>query len=281
MLVHPLTRAPLGRVRSRHTGAARAGDDVVFVVDGVPVLVPDPLAWCGRHRDSVIAAVATSGGDVPAVVAALDVVISDTRHVQAPFVDDFTPEEARDTPPPRLIDGGLQDLLEDGGTPLAFLARHVPSSTGVIVELGPGAGGLSALLGPRAKKKLVVMDLSLRSVLLARRAGGSRAVGVVADACALPIAEGAADVVVAENVVDVVDDADAMLAGVHRALRRGGTLGLTTPGPELDGGEDIDARVRGAGFAIDTVVDGLRWPRVHGRRHVELWTCRGIIARRR
>jgi SAM-dependent methyltransferase len=103
----------------------------------------------------------------------------------------------------------------------------------------------------------------------------------VADACALPIADGAADVVVAENVIDVVDDADAMLAGAHRALRRGGTLALTTPGPELDGGEDIDARVTSAGFRINEVVDGLRWPRVHGRRHVEIWTCRGLVARRR
>jgi SAM-dependent methyltransferase len=280
MFVHPETRAPLARLRAHHTGAARAGDDVVFVVDGVPILVPDPVTWCGRHRDGVIAAVATMGGDVAAVVAGLDAVIGDARQPQAPFVDDFTPEEARDAPPPALVDAALQDLLDDGTTPLAFLAKHVPAA-GVIVELGPGAGGLSSLLGPRAKRKLVVMDLSLRSVLLARRAGGPRTVGVVADACALPIADDAADVIVAENVIDVVDDADAMLAGMHRALRRGGTLALTTPGPELDGGDDVDARVRAAGFTIDTVLDGLRWPRVHGRRHVELWTSRGLVARRR
>lgn len=280
MLVHPQTRAPLGRFRSHHTGAVRAGDDVVFVVDGAPILVPDALSWCARHRDAVIAAVATHGGDVAAVVAALDVVIGDARDTQTPFVDDFTPEEARDAPPPLLVDAALQDLIDDGDTPLAFLARHVQAA-GTIVEIGPGAGGLSALLAPRAKKKLVVVDLSLRSVLLARRAVGPRGLGVVADACALPIADGAADVVVAENVIDVVDDADAFIAGAHRALRRGGTLALTTPGPELDGGPDVDARLRAAGFIIDEACDGLRWPRIHGRRHVELWTCRGIVAHRR
>lgn len=280
MLVHPQTRAPLGRRRARHTGTVRAGDDVVLAIDGVPILVPDPIGWCARHRDAVIAAVATHGGDVAAVVDALAVVAADARDIQAPFVDDFTPEEARDAPPPPLVDAGLQDLIDDGDTPLSFLARHVPAADAV-VEIGPGAGGLSTLLGPLAKKTLVVLDLSLRSVLLARRGAGARCVGVVADACMLPIADGAADVIVAENVVDVVDDADAFIAGIHRALRRGGTVALTTPGPELDGGADVDARLRAAGFVIDVAHDGLRWPRVHGRRHVELWTCRGIIARRR
>lgn len=280
MLVHPLTRAPLSRLRHRYTGVARAGSDTVLVIDGIPLLLPDPISWCARHRDAVIAAVATHGGDVAAVVAALDAVIADVRDPQAHFIDDFTPEEARDAPPPALVDAGLRDLIDDGDTPLAFLARHVPAGD-VIVELGPGAGGLSSLLAPRTKKRLVVVDLSLRSVLLARGAAGTRGLGVVADACALPIADGAADVVIAENVIDVVDDADAMLAGAHRALRRGGTLALTTPGPELDGGEGIDARVTSAGFRIDEVVDGLRWPRVHGRRHVEIWTCRGLVARRR
>ena len=276
MLVHPLTRAPLSRLRSRQTGAVRAGRDTVLIVDGVPVLLPDPLSWCARHRDAVIAAVATHGGDVPAVVAALDTVIGDARDAQAPFIDDFTPEEARDAAPPPLIDAGLQDLLDDGDTPLAFLAHHVPAGD-VIVELGPGAGGLSSLLAPRTRKRLIVVDLSLRSVLLARRAAGARGLGVVADACLLPIADGAADVVVAENIIDVVDDADAMLSGAHRALRRGGTLALTTPGGEFDGGEDLDARVSSAGFRIEEVVDGLRWPRVIGRRHVEILSLRGVF----
>ena len=48
MLVHPQTRAPLGRRRARHTGTVRAGDDVVLAIDGVPILVPDPIAWCAR-----------------------------------------------------------------------------------------------------------------------------------------------------------------------------------------------------------------------------------------
>ena len=56
-------------------------------------------------------------------------------------------------------------------------------------ELGPGAGGLSPLIGPIAKKALIMVDISLRSDLVARHkargAGAKRVVAVVADACAL------------------------------------------------------------------------------------------------
>jgi SAM-dependent methyltransferase len=280
MIVHPITHAPLGRVRPGFTGTIRAGDDAVFVVHGVPIAMPDPVSWCAQHRDAIIAAVARDGGDVSPVVVALDALVRDARVTPAPFVDDFTPEESRDAPPPRLVDAALEALLDESETPLAFLAREVPSG-GVIVEVGPGAGGLTALLQMRAKRRFVVIDHSLRAVLLARRAGGRRAIGLVADAAALPLADGAVDVLVAQNVVDILDDADAFFAGATRALRRGGVLALTTPGPALDGQGDVDTRLKKAGFAIERVVDGLRWPRVHGPRHVELWTCRGLLARRR
>jgi SAM-dependent methyltransferase len=280
MIVHPITRAPLGRLRSRFTGTTRAGNDVVFVVDGVPILLSDPVTWCAQHRDAIIAAVARDDGEVGPVVAALDALVRDARATQAPFVDDFTPEEARDAPSPRLVDAALEDLLDDGEAPLEFLARTVPAGD-VIVDVGPGAGGLTALLAPRARKKLVVVDISLRAVLLARRAAGRKGIGIVADAAALPLADHAVDVVVAQNLVDVIDDVDGFLAGARRALRRGGTLALTTPGPELDGDRDIGERIQDAGFVLESVVDGLRWPRVHGPRHVEIWTCTGIVARRR
>jgi SAM-dependent methyltransferase len=280
MIVHPITRAPLGRVRPGFTGTVRAGDDVVFVVHGVPILVPDPRSWCAQHRDAIIAAVARDGGDVGPVVVALDTLVADRNAIGAPFVDDFTPEEARDAPPPRLVDAALEALLDESVTPLAFMAREVPAGP-VVVEVGPGAGGLTTLLQTRATQRLVVVDHSLRAVVLARRAGGRRAVGIVADAAALPLDDGAVDVLVAQNVVDVIDDVDAFLAGAKRALRRGGTLALTTPGPELDGDGAIDLRLREAGFVIERMVDGLRWPRVHGPRHVELWTCQGVVARRR
>lgn len=285
MLIHPVGRALLSRHAARATGAVKAGDDVVFVIDGVPVLVPDAAGWCARYRDSIIASVARSGGggDVGAVVVALDAIVSGAaRASQAPFVDDFTPEEARDAPPLPLVDDNMQDVIDEGTTPLQWLAKVTPTAP-VIMELGPGAGGLSAILGARARKKLFVVDISLRSVLLARDAAGARAVGVVGDATALPFADASVDVVVAQNVVDIVDDADALIDGVKRALKPGGRFALTTPDPGLGGDDDDDLlrRLRSAGFVIEADVDGLRWPRVHGPRHVELWTCRGLVARRR
>lgn len=283
MLIHPVGRAPLSRHAARATGAVKAGADVVFVIDGVPVLVEDAAGWCARHRDSIIASVARSGGDVGAVVVALDAIVSGPARVsQAPFVDDFTPEEARDAPPLPLVDDDVQDVIDEGMTPLQWLAKVTPTAP-VILELGPGAGGLSAILGARARKKLFVVDISLRSVLLARDAAGARAVGVVGDATALPFADASVDLVVAQNVVDIVDDADALIEGVKRALKPGGRFALTTPDPGLGGDDDDELvrRLRSAGLVIEADVDGLRWPRVHGPRHVELWTCRGLVARRR
>jgi SAM-dependent methyltransferase len=86
-------------------------------------------------------------------------------------------------------------------------------SANVIVEVGPGAGGLSSLIAPRAKKRHVIVDQSLRCVLLARSrarvAAGThadRVRGVVASAEALPFADGSVDTLVAENLVDLLDD---------------------------------------------------------------------------
>jgi SAM-dependent methyltransferase len=286
--VDPHSLAPL-RGRVGRAGLLRGRDDVVFpVLGGVPVLVPSPDAWCSRHHDAVVATLAAAGlldDDALAIVDEFAAAGRDADDVDAePFVDDFTPEEARDAPPPRVLHPGLSDLVDDAvvGGPLAWCAAQLGRAR-VALELGPGAGALTSILGDVVGKEVWTLDVSLRAVLLAVARGGARAHGVVGDACALPFAEGSFDLVVANNVVDVVDAPAALVEHVARVLAPGGRFVLTTPAPALGGqpGRDdraIENTLRKAGLVVDDVEDGVLWPRVHGPRHVELWVCRGVVA---
>ena len=296
MLIVPTTAAPLPRLAVDATTIIEVDGDVVPVFDGVAILVDDPAAWCGRHKDAVIAALVRAGVAVDLeTVTILEAMAAEAeRQTPTLFTDDFTPEEAVDAPPPQLVDDDVQKLLDDALSPMSWLLANMqPADT--VVEVGPGGGGLSSLLAPFAKK-LFVIDISLSAVLLAR--GRARAVvktkaqrdnirGVVANAEFLPFAPGSVDVVVAENVVDVVDDPRGFLTSASEALKAGGTLLLTSPDPDLGGaGPDADAGgdddsallslLNDAGFDVVDSVDGLRWPRIHGPRHVELWTCVGL-----
>ena len=297
MLAHPITAEALPRVAADATTIIELDDDIVPVFDGVPVLVEDPAAWCGRHRDAVLAALVGAGVVVgQEVVAVIDSMAAQTeRQTSSLFVDDFTPEEAVDFPAPQLVDDAVQRLLEDGLSPLSWLHATMKPAD-VVVEVGPGAGGLSSLLAPLCKK-LFVVDISLKSVLLAR--GRARAAvktkaareairGVVASAELLPFAAGSVDTIVAENLVDLLDDPRGFLTSASVVLKAGGTLLLTSPDPDLGGdpvdvGDDDDEEptalqslLDDAGFDVVEGVDGLRWPRVHGPRHIELWTCVGL-----
>ena len=237
MLVHHRSRSPFTLPKRPHA-IADVGGDVVVVLGGVAVVVDDPLAYVAGHRDAVVAALARDGGgDLDAAIAIVDAAVTASAPAASvSFVDDFTPEELSDTPAPVPVDDDIAAVCDDADTPLSWLYRELSAlrpRPDVIVELGPGAGGLSALIGPIAKKALIMVDISLRSVLVARHkargAGAKRVVAVVADACALPVADGAADVVVAENVIDVVDDADAFVRAAFAALKPGGLFLLTTP----------------------------------------------------
>lgn len=297
----PPTDLPLPLLKTDDTNVVEVGDDLVPVFDGVPILVDDPAAWCGRHKEAIVSALVGAG----VVVGQETLAVIEAMAAQAPrqtsalFVDDFTPEEAVDFPPPQLVDDDLQQLVDDATTPFGWLAQQlVPAK--VVVEVGPGAGGLTSVIAPLAEQ-LIVVDISLRSVLLARARARATAtskprrdaiVGVVAAAdVALPVLDDSVDLIVAENVVDVVDDPSGLLSAFALALKPGGTLLLTSPDPDLgtmpsdpdddetDGDEEepaLFALLDACGFDVVDDVDGLRWPRVHGPRHVEVWTCVGL-----
>ncbi len=289
-LTDPVDGTPL-RGRPGRAGLLHGGGDRTFpVVGGVPVLVPDAAAWCSAHHDAAVATLAAAGLLDDDALAVLQACAAAGDADAAAFVDDFTPDEARDAPPPRIAHRALGALVEDAvaGGPLAWIAAQLPETTHAL-ELGPGAGGLTSLLGPHARRSVWALDVSLRAVLLAMARGGPKVRGVVGDACALPFADGSFDLVVAMNVVDVVDAPTALLQDVARVLAPGGRFVLTTPTPSLHARADdgrppddrvVDRALRAAGLVVQDAEDGILWPRVHGSRHVELWVCRGIVAAR-
>jgi 2-polyprenyl-6-hydroxyphenyl methylase/3-demethylubiquinone-9 3-methyltransferase len=131
-------------------------------------------------------------------------------------------------------DPGLYDLLAEewwrpGGefAALHWLAAsradHIPRAArpgAVLVDLACG-GGLMAPHAARLGYRHVGVDLNLAGLRHAR-AHGVRA--VQASVLAVPLADGCADVVVAGEILEHVEDDAAVLAECARLLRPGGTL---------------------------------------------------------
>jgi SAM-dependent methyltransferase len=250
----------------------------------VPVLVPEPEGWCSGFRDAVLASLAEVGAASADAVAVVDAFASAAPHAEARrFGDDWTAEEA----------GGLADasratpsralaaLLASARTasPASWILRHAPRG-GVALEVGCGAGVTGAALARRAGR-LVVADVSLRAVLKARSRGlqaAGEVAGVVVDAEALPFASGAVDLLVAENLVDLLDAPADFLAEARRVLAPKGRALVTTPEPSL--GTDDDGTVRAlaeaAGFTVAARADGLTWVRAHSPRFVEVYVVQAL-----
>jgi 2-polyprenyl-6-hydroxyphenyl methylase/3-demethylubiquinone-9 3-methyltransferase len=106
-------------------------------------------------------------------------------------------------------------------------ARLVPPAGrpgAVLVDVGCGAGLLAPHVADRGYRHVGV-DL-IRSALA--QAGGHGVRPIQADATALPLADGSADVVVAGEVLEHVPDLPATVSEVCRVLRPGGVLVLDT-----------------------------------------------------
>ncbi len=247
------------------------------VLAGVPVLVPNPGAWLAAHRESVLACLAECGAATPAAVDLIDTFAEHFPGEEAlRFGDDWTAAERAGAPPPIPLEGApaaLGQLLDTSSSagPEGRLDALLGEVTGTVLEVGPGAGGLSVRLAPRCRL-LVVADLSLRAVLVARdRTPG--AFGLVADASWLPLRPGTVDAVVAANVFDLLDDAEPFLDGAAEALADGGLLALSAP-------EDIVIDVEAhPGFVVEAVEDAVPWIRAHDPRHYEMYLVQVVAAR--
>src|SRR4051812_5720449 len=107
----------------------------------------------------------------------------------------------------------------------ASRAGHIPpadSPRAVLVDLACG-GGLMAPHVERLGYRHVGVDLNLAGLRLAREHG---VIPLRASVFAVPLADGCADVVVAGEILEHVEDDVAVLAECARLLRPGGTLVL-------------------------------------------------------
>ena len=95
------------------------------------------------------------------------------------------------------------------------------------------------------------------------------------DAQALPVRAKSLDGLLAENVVDLLEDAEAFFTSAQLALKPKGALLLSSPAPSLQSPDEdaaMLARVaRSAGFAVDESADGLPWLRRNSSRFLEVW----------
>ena len=117
---------------------------------------------------------------------------------------------------------------------------HAPAC---VLDLGSGPGrGAAAMRGRWPKARVIAMDLALpmlreaqrreRWGLLAHnplRKGIDR---VVADARALPLADGSVDVLFSNLCLQWIEDLPAVFAGFRRVMRPGGLMMVSTFGPD-------------------------------------------------
>jgi SAM-dependent methyltransferase len=107
-----------------------------------------------------------------------------------------------------------------------YLAAAGPSLQ--VLDLGCGAGTTSAVLfGDRDRFRVTGADVSTKALQQYRSTTSNP--GVLLDAQHLPFPDDAFDVVVSDDVIEHLVDTDAYAREIHRVLRPGGWLFLTTP----------------------------------------------------
>ncbi len=264
----------------------RCGDCGPYpVLAGVPILVPEPALWCATFHDAALSALAEADLASREAVHTLRAFAEAAPGAEpSRFSDDWTRAEALGSEAPALTQGPGTDALHELQrvaelqSPGLWLEHRAPQ--GVVLEVGCGAGSTSELLASK-RRKLLVGDLSLRSVLhAARRSSG---VPLVLDAQALPIGARALDALVAEHVVDLLDDPEAFFTSAKVALAPTGRLLVATPAPALsapDGDESALQRLAlTGGFSTEDSADGLPWLRVNTARFVEVYLVQVLALR--
>lgn len=105
----------------------------------------------------------------------------------------------------------------------------------VVLDLGCGPAHAAAAMRKRwPRARVLAMDLALPMLRMAKRQSGwwRPLDRVCADARALPLAEGSADVLFSNLCLQWVEDLPAVFAGFRRVLRPGGLLLVSSFGPD-------------------------------------------------
>jgi SAM-dependent methyltransferase len=255
------------------------------VLGDVPVLVADPSAYCATFHAAILAALAEQGMADREVVAVVEAFAEGRAEAPQAFGDDWTPHEDSGDAAPVPVKGAATRAL---GTLLRVAREDGPASwlesrmrpVDLALEVGCGAGERSEALAQHARR-LLVGDLSLRAVFRARARAArhdAEVAGVVMNAEALPVKRGALDLLVAEHVVDLLDEPFEFLTQARQALGRKGELLVTTPEPSLGFGEDaaLERLAVRAKFRVKERRDGLPWLRVNSARFVECYLVQAL-----
>jgi SAM-dependent methyltransferase len=134
----------------------------------------------------------------------------------------------------------LQEFYETPGVPLRsgpdrarrqarMLAEVLRDRTApaVVLDVGCGDGSvLAATAGPNPAHRFAGIDWSADAL---RRARALRLTVLRGGVPALPVADGAADVVIMSELIEHLVDPDGAIAEARRVLRPGGSLLLSTP----------------------------------------------------
>lgn len=145
-----------------------------------------------------------------------------------------------------------------------------------IVDVGCGDGAATALVADLDPDNHVVgVDWSTRAAHLARGHGFDMISGGVEH---LPIASGAADVVIMSEIIEHLVDTDAALTEAMRVLRPGGTLLLSTPNLAAWYNRALLA------FGVQPVFTEVSLQGIHGRPgsqvvgHLHVFTRRALVS---
>lgn len=259
------------------------------VLGDVPILVADPATYCAEFHDSILAALAEQGLATREAVHVVRAFAAGAEAEPQRFGDDWTVAEANGEAPPQPVRGAgrsalatLQQVADEEG-PSQWILRQV-KRVELALEVGCGAGARSEVLAQRVQR-LLVGDWSLRAVLSARgRAsrGLAEVVGVVMNAQALPLAAEVVDLLVAENVVDLLDEPFEFLESVRACLAPKGRALVTSPNPSLGSLDDgaLKALAGRAKLKVLDSRDGLPWLRVNSSRFVEVYLAQALTLSR-
>jgi len=119
---------------------------------------------------------------------------------------------------------------------LDLVARDAaPASGSLIIDLGCGTGRFSEPLAEHFDARVMGVDPSSKMLEQARgKLRGDRVVFECASASALPVADGAADLVFMSMVLHHLDDAAAVARECRRVLRKGGHVALRNSTGDTD-----------------------------------------------
>ena len=196
-----------------------------------------------------------------------------------------TETEWSDLPPVELLERQSARLA---GMRSRLLRRAGIAHRGPVLDLGAGRGVVTAELEQRSRGPVVALDRRVGPL------GPIQALRVAGDACALPFADGAFELIFAQLVFLWIGDLDRAVAEVSRVLRPGGVLlaiepdfggaiehppeiaaaplweeGLRRAGAEPRIGRQLVTRLGAAGLSVSVEL-APTLPRLDGDDHLDL-----------